>query len=385
MLWSYLASLITSWNGESLIMGDFNEVRSIEERWGSVFNVQGANAFNSFISSSLRFIILLGLPGFDELVKNSWNSFVLDDSNEMIRFKKKLQMLKKVIRTWTMDHKRQQVKERAQVFGMIFRLVILLKLSFPWLYALEENIDLSIANKIHAPITSSFRRPVHGYLDLKGVWIFRVKDVRNLLDESFLPKVEVPTRWIKSIPIKVNVFAWKLFLDRLPTRSNLARRNVTVPSLACSLCGIWVLSSFDSYMAANLGSIYPFLGSKSKEVLKARDAKDALDCVLDCTVKDLDSEHSTVTYTSVYEDDSDMGSPGVEGPIFEVPPSPDYVPGPEEPEQAPPSPIYIPFIPEPVYPEFLPGDDEEDPEVDQPYMLTGGDDDDPHDARSEET
>ncbi|GKF62066.1 RNA-directed DNA polymerase, eukaryota, partial [Tanacetum coccineum] len=36
MLWSYLASLITSWNGESLIMGDFNEVRSIEERWGSV-------------------------------------------------------------------------------------------------------------------------------------------------------------------------------------------------------------------------------------------------------------------------------------------------------------------------------------------------------------
>ncbi|GJU38233.1 RNA-directed DNA polymerase, eukaryota [Tanacetum coccineum] len=179
MLWSYLASLITSWNGESLIMGDFNEVRSIEERWGSVFNVQGAKAFNSFISSSglidiqlegysftwahpsatnmskldrflisngllstfplilaicldrhlsdhrpilLREVISdfgptpfrfyhswLGLPGFDELVKNSWNSFVLDDSNEMIRFKKKLQMLKKVIRTWTMDHKRQQV------------------------------------------------------------------------------------------------------------------------------------------------------------------------------------------------------------------------------------------------------------------------------------
>ncbi|GKG41524.1 hypothetical protein Tco_0473275, partial [Tanacetum coccineum] len=69
-------------------------------------------------------------------------------------------------------------------------------------------------------------------------------------------------------------------------------------------------------------------------------------------------EHSTVTYTSVSEDDLYMGSPGVEGPIFEVPPSPDYVLGPEEPEQAPPSPIYIPFVPEPVYPEFLPVDDE---------------------------
>ncbi|GJT49725.1 hypothetical protein Tco_0975882 [Tanacetum coccineum] len=54
--------------------------------------------------------------------------------------------------------------------------------------------------------------------------------------------------------------------------------------------------------------------------------------------------------TSVSEDDLYMGSPGVEVPIYEGPPSPDYVPGPEEPEQAPPSPIYIPFVPEPVYP-----------------------------------
>ncbi|GJY79089.1 hypothetical protein Tco_0484890 [Tanacetum coccineum] len=85
-----------------------------------------------------------------------------------------------------------------------------------------------------------------------------------------------------------------------------------------------------------------------------------------------DSEHSTVTYTSVPEDDSDIGSPGVDGPPImpevppspdyipgpEGPPSPDYVPGPEEPEQAPPSPIYIPFVLEPVYPDFLPVDDE---------------------------
>ncbi|GJV98296.1 hypothetical protein Tco_1553548, partial [Tanacetum coccineum] len=73
-----------------------------------------------------------------------------------------------------------------------------------------------------------------------------------------------------------------------------------------------------------------------------------------------DSEDSTVTYTEIpspYEDLSDIGSPGAEGPIFQDPPSPDYVPGPEEPEQAPPSPIYVPFVPEPVYPEFLPEDD----------------------------
>ncbi|GJT16800.1 hypothetical protein Tco_0875506 [Tanacetum coccineum] len=92
-----------------------------------------------------------------------------------------------------------------------------------------------------------------------------------------------------------------------------------------------------------------------------------------------DSEHSTVTYTSVSETNihgstrsrdlffevsrmlPDLNIPGPEGP-----PSPDYVPGPEEPEQAPPSPIYVPFVPEPVYPEFLPVDDEVFPAEEQP-------------------
>ncbi|GJY42843.1 retrovirus-related pol polyprotein from transposon TNT 1-94 [Tanacetum coccineum] len=88
---------------------------------------------------------------------------------------------------------------------------------------------------------------------------------------------------------------------------------------------------------------------------------------LDCTFTTCQfSEHSTVTYTSLSEDDLYMGSPGVEVLIYEAPPSPDYVPGPEEPEQAPPSPIYVPFVPEPVYPEFLPVDDEIFPAEEQP-------------------
>ncbi|GJX19845.1 hypothetical protein Tco_0222522 [Tanacetum coccineum] len=95
--------------------------------------------------------------------------------------------------------------------------------------------------------------------------------------------------------------------------------------------------------------------------------KGAYGCILVSSMSD--SEDSTVTYTEIpspYEDPSDMGSPGVEGPIFQDPPSPDYVPGPEEPEQAPPSPIYVPFVPEPVYPEFLPVDDEVFPAEEQP-------------------
>ncbi|GKB13594.1 hypothetical protein Tco_0847517, partial [Tanacetum coccineum] len=109
-----------------------------------------------------------------------------------------------------------------------------------------------------------------------------------------------------------------------------------------------------------------------------------------------DSEHFTVTYTSVsipVEDDSDMGSPGVDGP-----PSPDYVLGPEELEQAPPSPIYLPYVPEPVYPEYIPPEDdvfpaEEDPEEDDEedpkedpadYPADRRDDDDDDDDDDEE-
>nr|GFB25436.1 hypothetical protein [Tanacetum cinerariifolium] len=44
----------------------------------------------------------------------------------------------------------------------------------------------------------------------------------------------------------------------------------------------------------------------------------------------------------------------------------DYVPGPEEPEQAPPSPVYIPYVPEPMYPKYIPPEDDVFPAEEQP-------------------
>ncbi|GJZ70981.1 hypothetical protein Tco_0634832 [Tanacetum coccineum] len=90
------------------------------------------------------------------------------------------------------------------------------------------------------------------------------------------------------------------------------------------------------------GRQVPCLSLEDKEVNKARDI----------VMSDLDD--STVTYTEVsspFEGLADIRSPGVVGPEYEglpwmlddpyvqvvlqVPPSPDYVPGLEEPEQAP--------------------------------------------------
>nr|GEW92351.1 hypothetical protein [Tanacetum cinerariifolium] len=95
-----------------------------------------------------------------------------------------------------------------------------------------------------------------------------------------------------------------------------------------------------------------------------------------------DSEDSMVTYTTVsspYEGRSGDVSPGEDGPpimledlyayvvvAFQALPPPDYVPVPEEPEQAPPSPIYIPYVPEPEYLEYIPPEDEVFPAEEQP-------------------
>ncbi|GJV21115.1 hypothetical protein Tco_1370135 [Tanacetum coccineum] len=137
-----------------------------------------------------------------------------------------------------------------------------------------------------------------------------------------------------------------------------------------------------------------------------------------------DSDESGITYTAVsspYEDLSDIGSPRADDHEFlelpympedpyveaalQAPPSPDYVPGPEEPEQAPLSPDYVPgpehaddeivaedqpgaedasptaqspdYVPE-TDPEADPEeDDDEDPEEDPiDYPADGGDDGD---------
>ncbi|GKA06353.1 RNA-directed DNA polymerase, eukaryota [Tanacetum coccineum] len=177
-LWNFISSLISRWNGEYMVFGDFNEVRFERERMGSIFNQHGANVFNSFIlNSSLvdvqlegyaftwahpsaakmskldRFLVSEGLisifphmsaicldrhlsdhrpillrdvkadfgaipfrlynswldwDGFGSLVSNIWNSTILIDRNGMVRFIKKLQILKKEIRLWNMSMRKKQ-------------------------------------------------------------------------------------------------------------------------------------------------------------------------------------------------------------------------------------------------------------------------------------
>ncbi|GJX87781.1 hypothetical protein Tco_0339795 [Tanacetum coccineum] len=94
-----------------------------------------------------------------------------------------------------------------------------------------------------------------------------------------------------------------------------------------------------------------------------------------------DSDESGVTHmeiSSTFEELLDIGSPGVV-------PSPDYIPGLEEPQ----SPPLLDYVPEPIYPEYMPQEDEEDgnedPEEDHvDYPADGGDDGDDEEGSLED-
>ncbi|GJZ50574.1 RNA-directed DNA polymerase, eukaryota [Tanacetum coccineum] len=154
-----------------------------------------------------------------------------------------------------------------------------LKNMYPRLYLLEADKHSSVASKLlDSSLIASFRRHPRGGVEEEQLqrliestssiilpnsrdrWIWRldssgefsVKSARNFIDDSFLPKMETPTRWVKTIPIKINIFAWKVFLDKLPTRLNLSLRGIDIPSIICPLCSITVESTSHLFFSCHL-------------------------------------------------------------------------------------------------------------------------------------
>ncbi|GKD76569.1 RNA-directed DNA polymerase, eukaryota [Tanacetum coccineum] len=112
------------------------------------------------------------------------------------------------------------------------------------------------------PLDTSFRRSVRGgveqqefsdlssflnsvvlstsndrwYFSLSSSGEFSVKDTRLAIDDLVLPSHSEPTRWVKLIPIKINVFMWRARRGCLPTRYNLVQKGVILESTSCPVC-----------------------------------------------------------------------------------------------------------------------------------------------------
>nr|GEZ37435.1 RNA-directed DNA polymerase, eukaryota, reverse transcriptase zinc-binding domain protein [Tanacetum cinerariifolium] len=94
---------------------------------------------------------------------------------------------------------------------------------------------------------------VRGSLDNPGD--FSVTSANTLIDDSFLPSVGNETRWVNFIPIKINVFAWKVCLDKLPTRFNLSLHGLDIPSILCPICHSAGESSSHLFFSCNVARL----------------------------------------------------------------------------------------------------------------------------------
>ncbi|GKC80994.1 hypothetical protein Tco_1136711 [Tanacetum coccineum] len=108
-----------------------------------------------------------------------------------------------------------------------------LKHIYPRVFMLELDKNISIDVKMRdASLISSFRRvPRCGIKEDQSSGDFSVKSARSFIDDSLLPKADVPTRWVKVVPIKIYIFGWRVCLDKLPKRLNLSLRGVDIPFL----------------------------------------------------------------------------------------------------------------------------------------------------------
>ncbi|GJU81223.1 RNA-directed DNA polymerase, eukaryota, reverse transcriptase zinc-binding domain protein [Tanacetum coccineum] len=101
----------------------------------------------------------------------------------------------------------------------------------------SRGIDL--VSLIHAKLglDVSFHWPPRGGVEQHQLGLLKEKVVGKMIDDFMLPEVSSKTRLIKVVPIKVNVHAWKVKIDGLPTRLNISRRGIDIESILCPMCG----------------------------------------------------------------------------------------------------------------------------------------------------
>nr|GFB97707.1 RNA-directed DNA polymerase, eukaryota [Tanacetum cinerariifolium] len=137
---------------------------------------------------------------------------------------------------------------------------IIFKYCFPRVYALETNKMIKVDAKLaHENLGCSMCRfPRDGaemmqyselMVNLNGIQLsmmqdrwswslegsgkFSVASVRKYIDDYKLTGSSSATRWVKAVPIKINVMAWKVRLNALPTRLNISYRGLDLQSILC--------------------------------------------------------------------------------------------------------------------------------------------------------
>nr|GEX69244.1 RNA-directed DNA polymerase, eukaryota [Tanacetum cinerariifolium] len=93
----------------------------------------------------------------------------------------------------------------------------------------EELMELVNAVSL-APVADRWK------WDLESSGDFLVASVRTTIDDKILPASDYKTSWIKYVPIKINIHAWKVMSNALPTRFNISRRGICINNIKYAIC-----------------------------------------------------------------------------------------------------------------------------------------------------
>nr|GEZ22392.1 RNA-directed DNA polymerase, eukaryota [Tanacetum cinerariifolium] len=157
LLWNEIRDFMNNNKGLHLLFGDFNEVIFSSDRIGTVFNPSSANSFNQLIRDNNLWDIPLGGHLFTRLNKRDhmpillapmavdfgptpfkffnswledknlhscindlWTSYNTDNCmNPIVSFKNKMKDLKNVIKEWSKNHRKDQIREKEDIIKKI--------------------------------------------------------------------------------------------------------------------------------------------------------------------------------------------------------------------------------------------------------------------------
>ncbi|GJY85073.1 RNA-directed DNA polymerase, eukaryota [Tanacetum coccineum] len=160
---------------------------------------------------------------------------------------------------------------------------------YPRLYALESVKNVTVAENIALyDLCSSFRRmprsgveqqqllelcsKVEGlslpnmcdrwYWSLSGNGEFSIALVQNFIDDHILMVATSKTRWIKVVPKKINILAWRVKMNNLPTRFNLSHRGMDLDSILCPSCNAAAETTSHIFFGCHMAKgIYNYIAS----------------------------------------------------------------------------------------------------------------------------
>ncbi|GKE56146.1 RNA-directed DNA polymerase, eukaryota, reverse transcriptase zinc-binding domain protein, partial [Tanacetum coccineum] len=89
---------------------------------------------------------------------------------------------------------------------------------------------------------------------VNGSGQFSVASVRKIIDNKLCSGGENSTRWIRCVPNKINIHAWKVMTESLATRFDISRRGIVIDSILCGNCDIGVETTSHLFFTCDMAT-----------------------------------------------------------------------------------------------------------------------------------